>query len=68
MAIIVDSQFAKVSNGVQSGVNQFYARQMLSGEWACDDNSDEEFPELFEGTSFEKRTLTWEDFPQSEDI
>lgn len=66
MAIIVTQQFASQHNGYTSGVNEFFARETISGEWACDENSDEEFKILFEGTNFQKRTLTPADFPGSE--
>ena len=61
--IIVSAAFAAQNNSVQDidTVNVFFSIELLSGEWACDKNSLDEFPQLFEGVEYTIRHVSESD-------
>ena len=61
--IIISGAFAAQNNGVQDidSPNVFFSIELNSGEWACDKNSVDEFPQLFEGVEYTIREVSESD-------
>jgi hypothetical protein len=62
--LVLTESFALEHNGYFLKPNIFMSVQTIDGRWVISTNALEEFPELFDGTSFETVSLSPSDFPQ----